>query len=180
MAVNYKRRNRRRRRPKHWVNERIRFPEVRLIDSEGENLGVIKTKEALNKAHQKGLDLVVISEKAKPPVAKILSYSKFLYDEKKKKSSRKQKSSKSDLKEFIFGPTIGDGDLDTRIERTREFLEEGHRVRMSVRLRGRQRAHPEIGFDKLNTAIDELADVAKTESKPKMKGNLITVTFLKS
>lgn len=179
MAVNYKRRNNLRRGPAHLVNHRIRVSEVRLIDEEGNNIGIVDTREALRRAQDADLDLVVISEKALPPVARILSYSKFLYDEKKKKSSRKQKVVKNDTKEFIFGPTIGDGDLVNRIERTREFIKEGNRVKMSVRLRGRQKSHPELGFDKLNKAIEELKDIAKPETEPKLKGSLITVTFIK-
>jgi len=152
---------------------------VRLIDEEGQNIGVVPTREALAKAREKELDLVLISEKARPPVAKILKYSKYLYEERKKQASSKTKSSKSDTKELIFGPNIGEGDLQMRIERTSEFIEEGHRVKMSVRLRGRQRAHPEIGIEKINKAIQELSGVARVEEKPKLKGYLITVVFVK-
>jgi translation initiation factor IF-3 len=180
MVAKYNRRNKRRRRREHYVNKDIRFPEVRLIDHEGENLGVISTKEALKKAQQDGFDLVVIAEKAKPPVAKMLDYNKFLYEEQKKQSAAKAKSSKSETKEFIFGPSIGEGDLDQRIERTRDFLEEGHRVKMTVRLRGRERKYPEIGIEKLQTAIDDLSDIARTEEeKPEEKGNMITITLVK-
>ena len=180
MVAKYNRRNQRRRRREHYVNQDIRFPEVRLIDNEGENLGVLPTKEALTKAQDNDLDLVIIAEKAKPPVAKMLDYNKFLYEEQKKQSASKAKSAKSETKEFIFGPSIGEGDLEQRIERTRDFLEEGHRVKMTVRLRGRERKYPEIGIEKLQRAIDELADISRTEEKqPEQKGYLITITFVK-
>ena len=178
MVAYYKRYNRR---PvnKHYVNGYIRVPQVRLINDEGENFGVMSTHEALKKAQERDLDLVLISEKANPPVAKILDYSKFLYDERKKQSSSKSKQTKSDTKEFVFGPNIGEGDLDMRIGRTREFLEEGHRVKMTVRLRGRERAHPDIGLQKLEKAMKALESVAKTEKKPETKGYLISVIFEK-
>ena len=179
MVAYYKRRYNRRPKHKHYVNGYIRVSQVRLIDDEGENYGVLSTQEALKKAQEKELDLVLISEKANPPVAKILDYSKFLYDERKKQSSSKSKSSKSDTKEFVFGPNIGESDLQMRIDRTREFLAEGHRVKMTVRLRGRQRAHPEIGLEKIKTVMKALADVAKTEKKPETKGYLISVIFEK-
>ncbi len=150
-----------------------------MVDEEGQNAGVVPTREALSRAKEKELDLVLISEKAKPPVAKILKYSKFLYEERKKQASSKAKSTKSDTKEFIFGPNIGEGDLQMRIDRTKEFLEEGHRVKIIVRLRGRQRAHPDVGMEKINRTIAELASVARVEEKPKLKGYLITATFIK-
>ncbi len=163
----------------HQINQYIKAPSVRLIDDEGQNVGVMPTGEAIKMAQEKELDLVVIAEKVEPPVAKILSYSKFLYEERKKQASSKAKSSKSETKEFIFGPNIGEGDLTNRIERTGEFLEEGHRVKMSVKLMGRQMAHPEIGMEKIKRAVNELSAVARVEEEPKQKGNLITVMFVK-
>jgi len=164
---------------KHFINEFIRVSEVRLIDDKGQNVGVIPTREALKIAQDRELDLVLISEKANPPIAKILQYTKFLYEERKKQASTKAKSAKSDTKEFIFGPNIGDGDLQTRVERTEGFLEEGHRVKMCVKLSGRQREHPEIGMEKLNKAVRLLSYIARVEEEPKIKGNLITVMFVK-
>ena len=181
MAVKYKRRNTRNYSQKHFINNRIRVPEVRLIDENGENVGVISTREALEKAQSAELDLVLISAKANPPVAKILQYSKFLYDERKKQSASKEKSQKSETKEFIFGPTIGTGDLETRIERTREFIEAGNRVKMSVKFKGRERTHPEVGQEKIQKVIDSLKDIARIEEKEvRMKGNLLTVTFVRN
>lgn len=181
MAKYYQRRGRRspRRKHEHYINKYIRASQVRFIDEEGQNLGVIPTKDALAKAKENGLDLVLIAEKADPPVAKMLDYSKFLYEERKKQASSKSKSSKSETKELIFGPNIDDGDLQTRIERTMEFVEDGHRVKMSVKMRGRQMAHPEIGMEKLEKAMAELSDVARVEEEPERKGNLITVVFVK-
>lgn len=163
----------------HYINQYIRAPQVRLIGNDGENLGLVSKEEALKKAREDELDLVIIAEKVDPPVAKILDYSKFLYDENKKKASSKAKSSKSEIKEFIFGPHIGQGDLQIRIDRTKEFLEEGHRVKMTMRLRGREKAHPEVGEEKIKTAIEMLSDVAEIEKEPEMKNFMISVTFKK-
>ncbi len=179
MVGNYKRRNYRPTYKKHLTNQYIKVPEVRLIDSDGQNLGVLSTREALGKAVGQELDLVLISGKANPPVAKILDYSKFLYDERKKHSASKSKSVKSGTKEFIFGPAIGEGDLEQRIARTKEFIKEGNRVKMTVRLRGRQKFHPEIGKGKLEKAISDLQEVAKIEEEPRLRGNLISVIFVK-
>jgi translation initiation factor IF-3 len=180
MAANYNRRTYRRHRREHYINEDIRFPKVRLINHDGENLGVTETSSALRQARENNFDLVIIAEKADPPVAKMLDYNKFLYDEQKKQAASKAKSSKSETKEFIFGPSIGEGDLEQRISRTRDFLEEGHRVKMSVRLRGRERKYPEIAIEKLQRVIGELSDIAKTEEQePEQKGYFVTVTLVK-
>ena len=152
MTNNYTRGYQRTNWQKHYVNNKIRANEVRLLDENGENLGVVSTREALKMAEEKELDLVIISEKANPPVAKILEYSKFLYEERKKQSASKSKSHKSETKEFVFGPTIGEGDLKIRVDRTRDFLAEGNRVKMSVKFKGREVTHPEIGLKKIKTS----------------------------
>ncbi len=161
------------------LNEKIRALEVRVITKTGENLGVLKTAEALRTARDQGLDLVLISEDAKPPVAKILDFNKFLYEERKKESKSKAKSKKSSLKELRFGPSIGLGDLTNKIERAKEFLSEGNQVRVTVPLKGRQRAHPEVGLEKIKSFIQGLEEVAKPEKEPQMRGNIIVVIFVK-
>ena len=142
-----------------------------------DNLGVMKTSDALRTAYDKGMDLVLVTEAANPPVAKILEFNKFLYDERKKSSAAKAKSKKSEVKEFVFGPTIDTGDLDTRIARSREFLEDGHRVKITVKLKGREAEYPQIGIEKINKIRDALKDIAKVEAEPRRVGNMITVTF---
>lgn len=159
-------------------NHRIRARELRVIDANGENLGVLTKQEALNKAHQMDLDLVVIAENANPPVAKILDFNKFLYEENKKESASKAKSKKSELKEFRFGPNIGKGDLDQRIERTREFIEDGNRVRFTVQLRGREKAFPDVAREKIEIVAKELEDVAKIEGKIKKSPSDLRATFV--
>ena len=121
------------------------------------------------------MDLIVISESANPPVAKIADFNKFLYKEKKKSAASKTKSKKSELKEFRFGPSIGEEDLRVRIERSRQFLKENNRVKLSVILKGREQAHPELGYEKLKKALDGLKDIAKSEKEPTLIGSTISV-----
>lgn len=160
-------------------NERIRAPKLRVIDNNGENLGELNTKDALNKAKDVDLDLVVIVENSNPPVAKILDFNKFLYEEKKKASAAKAKSKKSELKEWRFGPSIGKGDLDKKLERTREFLEDNNRVKFTIQLKGRQRAFPNVAIEKLEEVVKSLEDIAKMDEQVKHQGNQVTVTFVR-
>lgn len=136
------------------------------------------TKEALKEAQNRGQDLVVIAEKARPPVAKILDYNKFLYDESKKAQAIKAKSNTSELKELRFGPTIGEGDLNQRIERAREFLEDNNRVRITVRMKGRENQYPELAFEKIDKIAKALEDIARPESEAKRAGSQIIATFV--
>jgi len=134
--------------------------------------------EALRIARERGLDLVVIAKSADPPVAKILDYKKFLYQERKKASSSKSKSKKSELKELRFRPSTGEEDLRIRTERAREFLNEKNRVRLTVQLRGRERMYPEIGMEKIKAIVKSLEDIAKTEKPAQRNGNRLTVTLV--
>lgn len=163
---------------RYQVNNRIRAKELRVITADGENLGVINTSQALDEAHKRNLDLVVIAEGANPPVAKILDFKKFLYDESKKASAAKAGSKKSELKELRFGPTIGKGDVDNRIKRAKEFIEENNQVRVTVQMRGRQNAYPEVAFEKIQMITEGLEDVARLESEPKHKGNMVVATYI--
>ncbi len=142
----------------------------------GENLGVLSLEQALIEARNRELDLVLIVETANPPVAKILDYNKFLYEENKKSSSTKTK--KTELKEFRFGPAIGEGDLQTRIRRARDFLNDKNQVKFTVQLKGRQAAFPQVAMEKLERVVQELSDVAKVDGSIKARGNFIFVTFL--
>lgn len=121
---------------------------------------------------------MVISEGANPPVAKILEFNKFLYDERKKASASKAKSKKSELKEFRFGPTIDKGDLDTRISRAIGFLEDGNRVKISIKLMGRENDFPEIAYEKLDTFTQGVAEVGRPEDNAKRMGNIISITYV--
>ncbi len=161
------------------VNERIKYPEVRVIVDGGDNIGVLTTAEALKLAQEHELDLVVITENAKPPVAKILDFNKFLYEEKKKSAQIKAKSKKSETKEFRLGAQIDQGALDVKTNRARQFLAEGNKVKVTVRLRGREKGRPELGMAKIVQFVEQLQDVAKPESEIKDIGGTITVTLIK-
>ena len=143
-------------------------------------MGVLSTYEALKKAQELEMDLVVIADKANPPVAKILDFNKYLYEERKRTSALKAKSKKSELKEFVFGPTIDSGDLNTRIERAKEFIADGNRVKITVKFKGREVEHPEVGFDRIKRITEELREVAKVESNPRLSGHLLSVTYIKA
>ena len=138
----------------------------------------MKTSDAIKKAQELDMDLVLITESSTPPVAKILEFNKFQYDERKKASASKSKSKKSELKEFRFGPTIGEGDLVKKIERAREFIMDKNRVKVSVILKGREGQYPEFGYDKINRFTKELEDIAKLENAPKRLGSNIFVYFV--
>ena len=119
-------------------NEQIKAEEIRLISAKGENLGVVKTKEALDRAKEEELDLVLIVPNANPPVAKIVDFKKFLYEERKKASTARAKSKKADIKEFWLSPSTGEGDIQRFIKRAREFILDGNKVKITVKMRGRK------------------------------------------
>lgn len=124
------------------------------------------------------MDLVVISPNAVPPVAKILDFRKFLYQEKKEKTKSKVRSKKSEVKEIRFKPFTGEGDINWQIDRAKEWISEGNRVKVWVAMRGREGAHPEICFEKLKKFEAGLAEVAKIEGKAEQKGNIVSAVFL--
>ncbi|MFC1700138.1 translation initiation factor IF-3 [Patescibacteria group bacterium] len=159
------------------MNHQIKASEVRVITSEGENLGVMKTHEAIKEAQNRDRDLLLVVPNANPPVAKIVEFSKFLYEERKKQSSAKVKSKKIDIKEFRMGPTTGQGDIDRFIYRGRGFLEEGNKVKITVKMRGRQQMHPEVAFDKVKIFEKGYGDIAKLEAAPKRVGNMVWAMF---
>jgi translation initiation factor IF-3 len=133
-------------------------------------VGILDRFAALSKAKEMGLDLVEIAPLAKPPVAKIVDYNKFLYQEDKKKREEKKKAKVSETKEVRLGPFISDNDLQVMVKRAREFLMEGDKVRFVVKFRGRQVTRPEFGFATARKAIEALSDVAKVERDPHMEG----------
>lgn len=161
------------------LNEKIRAPKVRVVNL-GEDNEVMSTADALKIAKERELDLVIITENANPPVAKILDFNKFLYEQSKKSAQIKAKAKVSKLKEFRLGPTTDIGAIEQRVGRAREFLKDGNRVKFTVKLRGRQRAHPELGVEKIQKCIDALIDVAKPEDKIKMQGGTISAILVKA
>ncbi|MFA7589005.1 MAG: translation initiation factor IF-3, partial [Acholeplasmataceae bacterium] len=152
------------------VNESIPNVELRVIDEEGNQLGIIHKKDALKVATDRDLDLVVVSPDSKPMVAKLMDYSKHRYDQQKKLREMKKKQVVVDLKEIRLSPTIDKHDFDTKLRHSIRFLEKGDKVKITIRFYGRMIKHNEVGFEVINRFIEQLGDRATVESKPKMDG----------
>ena len=160
----------------HRVNERIRVETVRLIDQEGNQRGVMATRDALALAKSLDLDLVEIAPTAQPPVCRIMDYGKFKFDEAQKAKESRRKTLNVGIKEMKYRPKIGDGDFNTKTRLVEKFLGEGHKVKVTIMFRGRESAHPELGKKILDRIVEKLEDVAKVESAPKLDGrNMIMV-----
>jgi translation initiation factor IF-3 len=152
------------------MNEDIRVPEVRCVIDGGEPLGVVSINEAMNKANELGLDLVLISPDAKPPVAKIMDYGKFHYQEEKKKKEARKNQTKVEVKEIKLSVKIADNDIGYKVKHAREFLEEGKHVHFRVFLRGREMAHPEAAVVVLNRVWPMVEDIGLMYKAPAMEG----------
>ena len=160
----------------HRVNERIRVETVRLIDNEGNQRGVVSSREALALARSLDLDLVEIAPTAQPPVCRIMDYGKFKFDEAQKAKESRRKTQHVGVKEMKYRPKIGPGDFDTKTRSVEKFLNEGHKVKITIMFRGRESAHPELGKKILDRIVEKLVDIAKVESAPKLDGrNMIMV-----
>ncbi|ALX48324.1 translation initiation factor IF-3 [Lentibacillus amyloliquefaciens] len=152
------------------VNEKIRAREVRLIDSNGDQLGVKSRNEALDIAQKRELDLVLVAPNAKPPVCRIMNYGKYRYEQQKKEKEARKKQKVINVKEVRFTPGIGEHDFNTKLKNARKFLEKGDKVKASVRFRGRAITHKDLGREVLDRLAEETNDVATVESKAKMEG----------
>jgi translation initiation factor IF-3 len=155
------------------MNNMIRVPEIRCIDEDGEQLGIIRTRDALVRAHEAGLDLVEINATAKPPVCRIMDHGKFKYEQDKKKKEQKKKQTVVKLKEVKFHVNVGDHDYETKLRHAQEFLDEGHRVKISLMFRGRENAHRELGFELMKRVVEDLKEVATVEQAPRLQGRNI-------
>ncbi|HUB97379.1 MAG TPA: translation initiation factor IF-3 [Stellaceae bacterium] len=159
------------------VNEQIDSPSVRLIDHTGENRGVVSTREAMGMASEVGLDLVEISPNADPPVCKILDFGKYKYEAQKKANEARKKQKVIEVKEIKLRPGIDDHDYDVKMRAMRSFLDEGDKVKVTMRFRGRELAHQELGMKVLDRVRDQLAELAKVEQWPKMEGRQMTMVI---
>jgi translation initiation factor IF-3 len=152
------------------INEAIRAREVQLISDTGENLGVIGRLEALAKAQDAGLDLVEISPNSNPPVCKILDYGKFKYEQQKKAAEQKKKQKVIEIKEIKMRPNIDDHDYDVKIRAMKRFFEDGDKVKVTLRFRGREMAHMELGMQLLQRVKTDFVNETKVEAEPKLEG----------
>lgn len=159
------------------INEEIRAKEVRLIDENGEQIGIVPFDEANERAASVHMDLVLMSPDAKPPVCKIMDYGKFRYDTMKRMKDQKKNQKNAELKEIRFSPSIESHDLEVKAKKANEFLADGDKVKVSVRFRGRELGHTEIGKVVLDEFAELTADNGVVESKPKMEGRSM-VMFL--
>ncbi|TFU01155.1 translation initiation factor IF-3 [Polymorphobacter arshaanensis] len=151
-------------------DEFITVPKVRVIDQDGENLGVLYTKEAIATAHEVGLNLVEVSPGADPPVCKILDVGKFKYEAQKKAAAARKNQKTQEIKEIKMRPNIDDHDYDTKMKAVQRFIEDGDKVKLTLRFRGRELSHGELGLRLLERVRDDAIDYAKVEQLPKMEG----------
>jgi translation initiation factor IF-3 len=155
---------------KFRINGMIRSPEVRLIGDEGENVGVVTLKEAMDIAAEAGVDLVEVSPGAKPPVCRVMDFGKFQYQRAKKEKEARKQQTKVELKEIRLRPKTNDHHRGFKVKDARRWLTEGKKVKVTIRFRGREMDYPEIGRNLLDTIEAELTEVSTTEQKPKMEG----------
>jgi translation initiation factor IF-3 len=152
-------------------------PQVRLIDDAGQMIGVVSRREALNRAQESGLDLVEVSPTAEPPVCKILDYGKFKYESQKKKNEARKKQKIIEVKEIKMRPGIDDHDYDVKMRAMHRFLEEGDKVKVTMRFRGREMVHQELGLKVLERVRGQLDEVAKVEQMPRLEGRQMTMVI---
>jgi translation initiation factor IF-3 len=152
------------------LNERIRVPQVRLIDENGEQVGVVPTSQALQMARDKGLDLMEVAANASPPVCKICDYGKFKYEKKKKEAQARKNQVIVKVKEVQLRPNTDEHDLDYKIKNAQEFIEEGDKVKFTILFRGREIAHTEPGFKLCKQVIERIGEAAIVELHPKLEG----------
>jgi len=159
------------------VNQQIRISPVRVIDPQGEQLGILPIERALEIAEEQSLDLVEVAPNARPPVCRIMDYGKFRYEEQRKAREARKKQHQVHLKEVKMRPGIEDHDFDFKLRHARRFLEEGNKVKVTMMFRGRQMAHPELGREVLSRVAEEVSDLGKVESHPTMEGRSMTMVI---
>jgi translation initiation factor IF-3 len=159
------------------VNEEIRIPQVRLIDQDGEMQGVMSAREAMQRAFTVGLDLVEISPNADPPVCKILDFGKFKYEQQKKKNEAKKKQKVIEIKEIKVRPNIDENDYQVKMRAMKSFIEEGDKVKVTLRFRGREMAHQDIGVRVLERIRAEMDTTSKVEQMPRMENRQMVMVL---
>ncbi len=158
-------------------NDEITAPQVRLIDAEGENRGVVDLRYAMELAAESGLDLVEISPTAEPPVCRIMDHGKFVFEKKKQQQAAKKKQKQVQIKEVKFRPGTEEGDYQVKLRNLRRFLEDGDKAKVTMRFRGREHAHRELGLELLQRVEKDLEDLSAIESKPQMEGRQMVMVL---
>ncbi len=159
------------------VNEDIDNAQIRLVDADGEMIGVVSTEEALDRAADAGLDLVEVSPNADPPVCKILDFGKLKYENQKKKAEARKKQKTIDVKEIKMRPGIEEHDYQVKMRSMRRFIDDGDKVKVTLRFRGREMAHQDLGAKVLDRVRDDMDEMAKVEQFPQMEGRQMTMVF---
>jgi len=159
----------------HQLNEDIRDSEIRLIGSTGEQLGIMSAAQAQRIADEQGLDLVKISPQATPPVCKLMDYGKFRFEQGKREKEAKKNQHVVEIKEIRMSPGIDVGDFNTKLKNAQKFLADGNRVKVSVRFRGREMAHTDLGKDLLVRFAEQCAEVATLDKEPKLEGRSMSI-----
>jgi translation initiation factor IF-3 len=159
------------------VNQMIRIPQVRVIDDEGNQLGIMPTPRALEMAQERGLDLVEVAPMASPPVTRFLDFGQYKYELTKREKEAKRRQRSVTFKEVRLSPKIGQGDFETKVHRAIEFLEEGDRIKVTVRFRGRELTHPELGRNLLTKFTDQVKDHGIAERTPVLEGKSMFITM---
>ena len=152
------------------MNEAITYPQIRVIDQKGEQLGILTSEEALAKAQEAGLDLVEVSPNAEPPVCRIMDFGKFRFENSKQKQGAKKKQKRTQVKEIKFRPRTEIGDYNVKLNKLRKFLENGDKTKVTMRFRGREFAHQELGMELLKRVVADLEDISNVEQMPGMEG----------
>ena len=159
----------------HELNEDIRDKEIRLIGDDGAQLGIMSSADALRIADEKGLDLVKISPQAVPPVCKLMNYGKFKFEQGKREKEARKNQHVVEIKEVRMSPGIDIGDFNTKLRNAQKFIADGNRVKVSVRFRGREMAHTDIGRDLLERFAQQCADTANLDKTPKLEGRMMSI-----
>ncbi len=160
------------------INEQIRVPEVRLIGSDGEQLDVVSIKEAQRMAHEKGLDLVEIAPKGKPPVCKIMDYGKYRFEQSKREKDAKKNQRVIALKEVKLRPNIEDHDFETKAKNGERFLKDGNKVKVTIMFRGREITHPDLGRVLCQRMAERLSEISSVEKPAKVEGRNMTMILV--
>ncbi|MFZ1243162.1 MAG: translation initiation factor IF-3 [Candidatus Saccharimonas sp.] len=159
------------------INEAIRAKELRVIGANGEQLGIMSRLDALNLAHEAGVDLVEFSPNANPPVVKVIDWGKYQYQKMKEQQKNRRSNKASELKQMRFGLKIGSNDLEIKLRKIRKFLSEGHKVKILIFFRGREMAHKELGYVLIEKVASALEDEAVVEQKPLMAGRNLSIVI---
>lgn len=157
------------------INYEIRVPSVRLINAEGEQVGIVETEDALNSAEEAGLDLVELDGSADPPVCRIMDYGKWKFEQSKKQQAARKKQKQVQVKEVKFRPGTDEGDYQVKLRNLKRFLEDGDKVKVTLRFRGREMAHQELGLELLERVESDLLEFGAIEQRPRMEGRLMVM-----